>query len=133
MKYEAPEFVSPEFNGVPTFAYAVSDKDNIETMIACTKAEIHACQKSHYLQAPAPFYFLRVAILARKQKNYALEVSICTVFLDHIEKWLAAIAKKGYRPGRDIADASAGPSAEKIRSRLPKARALLESTKAQKP
>lgn len=128
-KRALPAPIVVNVHGAAPFEYADSHKDDLEIMIACTKAELLAAQQSGYLQAPAPFFFERVAILARKQKNYALEVGICEVLLDHMGKWKNAVRERGLSPGRDIANTAAGPVVSRISERLPKARALLEKSK----
>lgn len=98
------------------------DSNDVDAMLrACTAVENEYWgQVSGFRQAPAPFYFLRAAILCRKHRDYSGELAIC-------ERWLKLLVsydsqeevEKG-RAGR----LSASASSRKILARLPKARQL---------
>jgi|GEM_PF-3218825 len=112
-------------NDRPTFCYATSHKHDLPMMLKCVQAEMNASEKTDWDQAPAPYYFERVAILARKQKDYALEVKTCEQLISAMEKWGKNLESKGLMPGRDIANHAASPRVAKVKARLPKAKELL--------
>jgi len=123
-----PDHITVNVLGAEPYAYADTHKNDIEMMILCAKAELLAAEKNNWYQAPNPFYFQRVAILARKQKSYEHEVKICEALLDCMAKWTARMREKGLEPGRDIANIAAGPRVDSIAERLPKARELLSKS-----
>ena len=65
---------------------------------------------------PAPFYFERVAILARKEKRYYLEVEICEQYIEITDRIFGSTAL----------GVKAGPRYLAIANRLLKARDLLK-------
>lgn len=67
---------------------------------------------------PAPYYFDRVAILSRNEKNYEQEIFYCA---QYIEKDEAFYLKNGTA---GIADVRKGPTYQAIVKRLQKAREL---------
>lgn len=71
----------------------------------------------------APFYFERVAILARKRKDYQLEVDIIEEYLNGITDHYA---KNGLATGEGI---MVGPRYQSISERMPKAKELLTNSK----
>lgn len=103
----------------PTFDHAESHKDDIEMMSDCCMAELAEYDKNG--TPPAPFYFVRVAILARKQRNYELEVAICEQYLSIVEE-----LKDGPDFDPRFPGVVASPRVEQLRKRLPKAKELLE-------
>ncbi|MEE4463792.1 hypothetical protein V2S84_17080 [Azotobacter chroococcum] len=111
----------------PTFAFATTHKHDLEMMLRCCDAE-----ESTYWSQPqgrrlcaAPSYFERVAILSRKAKDYAGEVTIC-------ERWERIINDYIAQPmvidGR-AALVHKGPRSIAILARLPKAKELLQKQK----
>ncbi len=68
---------------------------------------------------PAPFYFLRVAVLSRKMKNYEQEIEYCEKYIDAVEDFY-----KNSNSSK-LADVRKGPVYKKIVARLPKAKELL--------
>jgi hypothetical protein len=103
--------------GKQTWEYAESHKDDIEYMKRCCDAELQAMMAAGTVAAP--FYFERVAILSRKQKNYRQEVEYCERYIQVVEEF--------YRvPGHErYADVRKGPRYKAILKRLPKAKELL--------
>lgn len=99
-----------------TWEYAKSHKDDIEYMKRCCDAELQVMIAVGTVAAP--FYFERVAILSRKQKNYCQEVEYCERYIQAVEEF--------YRvPGHErYADVRKGPRYKAILERLPKAKAL---------
>ena len=70
--------------GKQTWEHAKEGKDNIQLMKECCDAEIAASQKTCFI--PAPFYFRRVAILSRKNKDYEQEIQYCSLYLTALSK-----------------------------------------------
>ena len=54
------------------------NKNDLDLMLACCKAESESAQTN--LCFPAPAYFKRVAIILRKQKDYAREIGIIQLY-----------------------------------------------------
>ena len=54
------------------------NKNDLDLMLACCKAEVESAQTN--LCFPAPAYFKRVAIILRKQKDYAREIGIIQLY-----------------------------------------------------
>ena len=104
-------------DGKHTWEYAESHKDDIEFMKRCCDAEL-ATMASAGL-APAPFYFERVAILSRRQKNYRQEVEYCERYIQAVETFYEMSGHGGH------ADVRKGPRYKAILERLPKAKSLL--------
>ena len=75
------ELISEVTNGAnlvddkQTWEYALSHKDNLEYMKKCCDAEIEAMNDSDIVAAP--YYFERLAILFRKEKDYEQEIMYC--------------------------------------------------------
>ncbi|MFP5422650.1 MAG: hypothetical protein ACLGID_14435 [Gammaproteobacteria bacterium] len=116
--------------GVPTYELADSGRNDLETMLQCCDAE-----EVNYLQqpfgdrlAPAPAYFLRVAILSRKAHDYAGEIAICN-------RWFALAkdyhSQPSVKAGRGCR-INRGPGHDDMKKRLPKAKELLRKQKAAK-
>ncbi|NAZ45921.1 hypothetical protein GL178_06620 [Vibrio toranzoniae] len=98
--------------GKATYEISHEKKHDLETMLKCCESELNRFKLTN--QAPAPYYFERVAILARKAKNYGLEVSIC-------ERYIAAMDEIY---GEQRIGIKAGPRFASIEKRLPKAKQL---------
>lgn len=105
-------------DGTPTYDLAEQHKDDLEMMRRCCDAEMERYKSSG--EPPAPFYFWRVAVLAKKIKDYALEVKIC-------EEYLAVVKELRTSPDYDprFPGISASPRTEDMKKRLPKAKAML--------
>lgn len=116
--------IPPKVNGIPTYELAKTHKDDIDIMLQCCNAEMNNYKKTG--EQPAPFYFSRVAILARKAKNYLLEIKIC-------EEYLSAVEEFRKSPGFDprFPGIVASPRVAELKKRLPKARELLSRYKEQ--
>lgn len=104
-------------DGKQTWEYAESHKDDIEFMKRCCDAEL-ATMASAGL-APAPFYFERVAILSRRQKNYRQEVEYCERYIQAVEKFYEMSGHESH------ADVKKSPRYKAILERLPKAKSFL--------
>lgn len=104
-------------DGKQTWELAERKKDDIEVMKKCCEIELATYQKVGLV--PAPYYFERVAILARKIKNFQEEISYC-------EKYIAVVADY-YRKNNipENQGVKIGPRYKAIVGRLPKARLLL--------
>lgn len=103
-------------NGKPTYEYAESEKDNLEIMKKCCEAELKTLKIAGLL--PAPYYFERVAILSRKEKNYKQEIEYCSSYIN--------ITNEYYKNLHDtnVADVRKGPRYQAIVKRLNKAKKL---------
>lgn len=114
--------VPPKVNGVPTYELAATSKDDIQVMLKCCNAEMKRYKSSG--EPPAPYCFWRLAVLAKKLKDYALEVNVCETYLTVTEELRA-------RPDFDprFPGITASPRTDDLRKRLPKARAMLANTK----
>jgi hypothetical protein len=115
--------VPPKVDGIPTHELAEPHKDDMRTMLECCEAEMARYKSSS--EPPAPYCFWRVAVLAKKAKDYALEVKIC-------ETYLAVTEELRARPDFDprFPGITASPRTDELRKRLPKAKAML-ATKQQ--
>jgi len=112
---------APKVEGKETWEYAKKDKDDLVVMKKCCDAELEAIKKPSFVPyVPAPFYFERVAILSRKEKNYKQEIYYCEKYIKAIDK---LFKQKAYR---NTADARKSPRYKAIIKRLPKAKELLE-------
>jgi hypothetical protein len=103
--------------GKQTWEFAESKKNDLHYMRLCCDAELKTMEKAGLVAAP--YYFERVAILCRKERNYEQEVA-------YSEKYIAAVEDYYRRNGTDgIADVRKGPRFQAIVKRLPKAKHLL--------
>lgn len=105
--------------GKQTWEYAETHKDDIEFMKRCCDAELKTMESASLVSAP--FYFERVAILSRKQKNYRQEVEYCERYIQAVEKFYQVHGNEGH------ADVRKGPRYKAIVARLPKAKYLLSA------
>ena len=104
-------------DGKQTWELAERKKDDIEVMKKCCETELATYEKVGLV--PAPYYFERVAILARKIKNFQEEIAYC-------EKYIAVVADY-YRKNNipENQGVKMGPRYKAIVRRLSKARLLL--------
>lgn len=107
--------------GKQTWEYAEEQKHDIEYMKKCCDAELKTMEKAGLV--PAPYYFERVAIFSRKEKNYQQEVSYCESYINAVEGFY-----KKHRAD-DMADVRKGFTYQAIVKRLPKAKELLSKSK----
>lgn len=70
-------------DGKPTWEHTKEKKHDIDFMKRCCDAELTTTEKTGLI--PAPYYFERVAILSRKEKNYAQEIAYCEKYIDAVE------------------------------------------------
>ena len=80
---EALAMMFPQTRGVEKQDWRVvkdspENKNNLDSMLACCKAEIETSQSKHVF--PAPDCFKQVASLLRKQKDYARELGIVELY-----------------------------------------------------
>lgn len=113
-------------DGEPTHKLVSSHKDDLTMMLRCCDAEeaAYRARPAGRRYAPAPAAFLRAAILARKNKDHAGEVSICERWLSLAQDYQAQpiVAAEGW------AIVTEGQAHQNIGARLEKAR-----SKAAKP
>ncbi len=103
--------------GKQTWEYAEDKKHDLHYMKKCCDAELKTMDKAGLV--PAPYYFERVAILSRKEKNYKQEVIYCGKYIETVERFYKKNGTEG------IADVRKGPRFKAIVKRLPKAKELL--------
>lgn len=109
-------------DGKQTWELAPEGKNEIEIMKRCCAAELQTYAKTGLV--PAPYYFERVVILARKLKNYDEEIVYCEEYIRVVDEY--------YRRNNltNIEGVKAGPRYQSIVKRLPKARLLAEKARA---
>lgn len=105
--------------GKQTWEHAETHKDDIEYMKRCCDAELKTMALAGTVAAP--FYFERVAILSRKQKNFSQEVEYCERYIQAVKEFYRMQGHEGH------ADVRKGPRYKAIVERLPKAKLLAES------
>lgn len=66
--------------GKATYDIAHEKKHDLKVMLKCCESELKKFEITNL--APAPYYFERVAILARKAKDYDLEIQICERYIE---------------------------------------------------
>lgn len=103
-------------DGKQTWELAKGKKDDLEGMKRCCDAELKTMKKAGIV--PAPYYFERVAILSRKNKNYRQEIFYCEQYIEKVEAFYSKYGTKG------VADVRKGPRFKAIAKRLPKAKEL---------
>lgn len=103
-------------DGKQTWELAEEKKDDIEIMKRCCNAELHTMDKAGLV--PAPYYFERVAILSRKEKNYEQEIFYCELYIEKVEAFYLKNSTDS------MADVRKGPRYQAIVKRLAKAREL---------
>ncbi|MDS6675157.1 hypothetical protein [Enterobacter hormaechei] len=104
-------------DGTETYNLAQTHKNDLHTMMRCCDSELKKMDLVGLVAAP--FYFERVAILARKDKNYSLEIEI-------IERYISSIGKFYNENGLQLGEGvMAGPRYKAIEGRLSKAHELL--------
>jgi hypothetical protein len=106
--------------GKQTWQYAEEKKHDIEYMKKCCDAELRTMEKAGLV--PAPYYFERVAILSRKEKNYQQEVDYCEGYINAVGEFYRKFRARG------TADVRKGPRYQAIVKRLPKAKELLSKS-----
>lgn len=104
-------------DGKQTWELAQDKKHDLEYMKKCCDAQLATLVKADLV--PAPYFFERVAVLSRKDKNYDQEVAYCEKYIRVVEDYYR---KNG---GKGIADVREGPTYRAIVHRLAKAKDLL--------
>jgi hypothetical protein len=104
-------------DGKQTWEYAEDRKHDLHYMKKCCDAELNTMNEADLV--PAPYYFERVAILYRKERNYEQEVTYCEKYIEIVESYYQKNGTKG------IADVRKGPRFQAIVKRLTKAKELL--------
>lgn len=103
--------------GRQTWELAEEKKNDLHHMKACCDAELETMEKAGLVAAP--YYFERVAILSRKEKNYEQEVAYCKKYVAAVEAYYRTNGTEG------IADVRKGPRFQIIVKRLKKAEELM--------
>lgn len=113
----------PAIAGVPIWEYSDDHRHDVDAQLRCCALveELYFSEPLGRRTAPAPVYFLRAAILIRKEKNYSSELAIC-------ERWQALVndytAQDFVRRGMG-ARVDAGPTSIRILARMEKIHNLL--------
>lgn len=115
---------APKTGGVENWKLASIGKDNLSLMLSACKSEIINMVET--ANAPAPYYFERVAILAKKEKRYTLEVLACETYIALCKIYKKAFKACGKKPFLNI---SGSARYLKIKERLPKAKENLRKIK----
>jgi len=103
--------------GCQTWELAEQKKNDLHYMKKCCDAELKTMERAGLVAAP--YYFERVAILSRKEKNYEQEVAYCERYIAAVEAYYRTSGTEG------IADVRKGPRFQAIAKRLKKAKELL--------
>lgn len=103
--------------GKQTWEIAKEKKDDIEVMKLCCEAELKSMKSSGLV--PAPYYFERVAILSRKNKNYTQEIFYCEQYINHVKSYYFD------KNENNLADVRKGSRYKAIAKRVAKAKELL--------
>tara|TARA_A100001234_G_C12441460_1_gene307137 strand:+ start:79 stop:594 length:516 start_codon:yes stop_codon:yes gene_type:complete len=99
------------------------NKNNLDLMLACCKAEIETSQSKHVF--PAPDCFKRVASLLRKQKDYARELGIVELYWQLCDSVFEEVKRRDGLRAQLMAQHSALKAG--FKKRYDKAQLLLES------
>lgn len=108
-------------DGKQAWELVADGKHDLEMMKRCCAAEIETYAKTGLV--PAPYYFERVAILARKLKDYNQEIDYCETYLRLVDEYYRA---NNMPPNEGV---KAGPRYQAIGKRLSKARILVANDK----
>jgi len=103
-------------DGKQTWELVASWKHDIEVMKRCCTAEMETYAKTGLV--PAPYYFERVAILARKLKDFDQEIAYCETYMRVVDDYYRV---NNLPPEEGL---KAGPRYRAIVKRLAKARLL---------
>ena len=103
-------------DGKQTWELASTHSNDIQAMHRCCDAELETYKKTGLV--PAPYYFERRVILARKARLFQLEIDSCERYLSAVEEY--------YRINnlKSAEGVKAGPRYQAIVKRLPKAKEL---------
>ena len=101
------------------------NKNNLDLMLACCKAEIETSQSQ--LAFPAPDCFKRVASLLRKQKDYARELGIVELYWQLCDSVFEVVKRRDGLRAQLMAQHSALKAG--FKKRYDKAQLLLASKK----
>ena len=103
------------------------NKHDLDLMLACCRAQMEE-SAIEAISMPAPAYFERVAIILRKQKDYAREIGIIELYCSICDRVLENREKLPKERTRHLPGV---PYEEIFEKRLVKAKALLEKQRAQ--
>lgn len=110
-------------DGLPTWHYAESKKNDLQFMLRCCEAEMLTMQKADFVAAP--YYFERAAILLRKAKEYEREILVCESYRDGINRFYLD------KDLANLADVRKGPFFRGLTKRIGKAQQLLTKHQCQ--
>lgn len=96
---------------------AEEKKHDIEYMKKCCALELWKMKEKN--EIPAPFYFERVAILSKKDKNYEQEVRYCEDYIKAVDEFYAN------NKNSNVADVRKSTKYNSLLKRMDKAKELL--------
>lgn len=96
---------------------AEEKKHDIEYMKKCCQLELQKMKEKN--EVPAPFYFERVAILSKKDKNYEQEVRYCEDYIKAVDEFYAN------NKDSNVADVRKSTKYHSIVKRMEKAKSLI--------
>ena len=111
-------FDQAEYRGRPTYELAEEAKHDPEVCVACCEAELRAFEANNYQLAPAPYFFVRAAVLFSKLKDWEAVAYWAETYLNALKLY-----REHARPGS--AKVWNGPQAEKLKKCFEKARLKL--------
>ena len=104
------------YKGLPTFEYAKTHKNDLEVCQGCCAGELEAFKRTG--QAPAPYFFERVAVLLSKERRWSEVVEHCETYLKSLEDYRKA-AESQSSPSAKV---WLSPKVEALKVRLANAR-----------
>lgn len=96
---------------------AEEKKHDIEYMKKCCQLELQKMKEKN--EVPAPFYFDRVAILSKKDKNYVQEVRYCEDYIKAVDEFYAN------NKDSNVADVRKSTKYHSLVKRMEKAKSLI--------
>ena len=115
------DIISAKGKGLKSYVFAETHKNDLPVMLRCCQEELNNLMTIG--RAPSSYYFERAALLARKEKNFELEVKIFELLITAYEIYEEAYKKQG-----QPTPANTSYTSEEMKKRLATARELLERT-----
>jgi hypothetical protein len=113
------DILSEKGKGLRSYVFAETHKNDLPVMLRCCEEELNNLMTIG--RAPSSYYFERAAILARKEKNFELEVKICEALIKAY-----AIYEEAYKNQGKSTPANTAYTSEEMNKRLMVARKSLE-------
>ena len=115
-------FEQASYDGRPTYELAEEAKHNPEVCVACCEAELRAFEANGHGLAPAPYFFVRAAVLFSKAKDWEAVAYWAETYLDALELYRQRLQQLGQQGAK----VWLGPQAERLRNYLEKAQLKLQ-------